>query len=142
MSASPRMSRRAVTAFHLDHNIARDLVLALRLLGHDAVTARDLGLERADDDLHLTAATDAGRIFVTYNRNDFIALHRVWQRWSRRWGASERHGGILILSQNRPLSVAEEARVLDELVVAQAVTGELYEYLKPPAARWRRELVP
>lgn len=141
MSASPRTSHRAVTAFHLDHNIARDLAPALQLLGHDAVTARDLGLERADDDLHLTAATDAGRILVTYNRKDFITLHRVWHRWSRRWGASERHGGILILSQNRPLPIMDEARLLDEFVGRQPVAGELYEYLKPPVARWRRELV-
>ena len=62
--------------FLLDHNVSRRLVGELHLLGHDAETARDLGLGRADDDQLLTAATDAGRVLVTHNGQDFRALHR------------------------------------------------------------------
>ena len=128
--------------FLLDHNVSRRLVSELHLLGHDAETARDLGLGRADDDQLLTAATDAGRVLVTHNGQDFRALHRAWHRWSRRWGAREAHGGILVLRPQRPeLPVAEAARVLDEAVGRYQLANALFEYTRPPAARWRHEVV-
>ncbi len=123
-----------MASFQLDHNLSRRLAPALRAFGQDCVAARDLGLEGADDDIQLTTATDAGRILVTHNRKDFIALHRAWRRWSRHWGVTERHGGILVLLPQKP-----ELPILDEVVAGHAIAGELHEYLRPPGARWRHE---
>ncbi len=135
------MNRRAVASFLLDHNVSRHLLPPLRRLGHDALSARDLGLDRVDDDILLTVATDAGRILVTHNGGDFIVLHRVWRRWSRRWGAREEHAGILILPQRPALPTPETAGVLDALAVRGALANELFEYRKPPASHWRQEVV-
>lgn len=129
--------------FFLDHNVSHRLAPALRRLGHDVVTARDLGLEGADDDQQLTAATDAARVLVTHNRKDFIALHRAWHRWSRRWGVEAAHGGILVLLPQKPeLPVAAAARALDEAITRYRVANELLEYTRPPLPRWRHAVVP
>ena len=126
--------------FQLDHNLSHRLAPELRALGHGCVTARDLGLEGADDDLHLTTATDAGRILVTHNRRDFIALHRVWHRWSRRWGAGERHAGILVLLPQKPeLSELAAAQALDAIASRTVLVNQLYEYTRPPQSQWRHE---
>ncbi len=63
--------------FYLDHNVSLHLAPALIALGHDVATARDLGLTGADDDIHLSTATDDSRILVTHDRQDFVLLHRA-----------------------------------------------------------------
>lgn len=69
--------------FHLDHNVSRQIAELLRVAGHDVVTARELRLEEADDDVHLLAALRDDRVFVTHNGHDFILLHYAWRRWTR-----------------------------------------------------------
>jgi len=53
----------------------------LKSLGHDVLTARSLGLSRADDSELLLAASREGRIFVTRDR-DFGGLIFVEQKGS------------------------------------------------------------
>lgn len=127
-----------MAALFLDHNVSLHLVSLLHRRGHDVVTTRDLGLGGADDDIILTTATDQGRVLVTGDRTDFIPLHRVWTRWSRRWGVAARHGGILILPPPSDLPIPEAARVLNERLAGSGVAGELFEYHKPPASRWEQ----
>ena len=135
------MNRRAVASFLLDHNLSRHLLPPLRRLGHDALSARDLGLDRVDDDILLTVATDAGRILVTHNGGDFIVLHRVWRRWSRRRGAREEPAGILILPQRPALPNPDAADALNAIAARGALANELFEYRKPPANHWQRVVV-
>lgn len=114
----------------------------LRIAGHDVVTAVDLGLQRADDDVHLTEAAEAGRILVTYNRDDFILLHRAWQRWSRRWGVHRSHAGILVIPQFPHWQPARAAVEMEGIVRQAPINDELYTYDWQTGTGWRREPPP
>ena len=104
--------------FSFDENVAEQTARVLSDLGHDVLTARQLRSKGIDDARQLALAVRFGRILVTYNRTDFLLLHRAWRLWSHDWGVSDRarHGGILILPQP-PLLVADRAALLlDQLV--------------------------
>jgi hypothetical protein len=63
----------------------------LRRRGIDAVSVHDLALanQGTPDETHLANATEAGRVLVTYDREDF-------QRWDAHWRAAGRtHAGIV-----------------------------------------------
>ena len=45
---------------YADHNIALPLVRLLRNRHHMVITARDIGLDHARDDLHLLTAAERG----------------------------------------------------------------------------------
>ncbi|HEX5506266.1 MAG TPA: DUF5615 family PIN-like protein [Thermomicrobiales bacterium] len=128
--------------FHLDHNVSMALTALLRAAGHDTVTAGDLGLQRADDDVHLAEAAEAGRIFVTHNRTDFVLLHRAWHRWSRRWGVHRPHAGILVIPQAPHLQPAQAAVEVEGIVRQAPISGELYIYDWQAGTGWRREPAP
>ncbi len=127
--------------FYLDHNVSLHLVPALIALGHDAATARDLGLTGADDDMHLTTASDDGRILVTHDRQDFVLLHRAWHRWSRRWGVTAAHAGILVIPQAPRLPLPDAARELDR-AAGWPLANELLIYRRGHLRLWSRDLVP
>jgi predicted nuclease of predicted toxin-antitoxin system len=59
--------------FLLDQDVYALTIRFLRELGHDVVTAADLGLSRAPDTDLLIRATQDGRIFVTRDK-DFGGL--------------------------------------------------------------------
>lgn len=96
--------------FHFDHNVSCQTAELLRTAGHNGVTARALGLEEADDDVHLLTASRDDRIFVTHNGHDFILLHYAWRRWARCRHIAQPHAGILVVSQVPHLSPVEAAR--------------------------------
>jgi hypothetical protein len=67
-----------VARLFADEDFPLGTVEVLRSLGHDAVTTRDAGLANrgtSDPDI-LRAATAEGRAVLTYNRIDFMRLHR------------------------------------------------------------------
>jgi len=106
-----------VAAFYTDHNVARAVAELLRVAGHVAVTARDLGLEEASDDEQLLTAAQHDRIFVTHNESDFILLHDAWQRWSATWGVPAQHAGILIIPQGRKYGIDWDARQISQEIL-------------------------
>ena len=53
----------------------RDLLLELRSAGHDVITANEAGLRTGQDKEILLAATNDGRIVMTFNADDFAKLH-------------------------------------------------------------------
>src|SRR5215218_8020210 len=65
-----------MAAFLADQNFEDEVVAALMALGHDALTARAVGLDRAADHALLTAATADGRAVLTHDR-DFRSLHQA-----------------------------------------------------------------
>lgn len=88
----------------LDEDVPPKAGEVARGLGLDVVSVHDLGrLAWADDDQLRAAAAD-GRIFVTYNRNDFL-------HWTVEFFRAGRpHAGVLILSRtvarDRPERIA------------------------------------
>lgn len=137
--------------FHLDHNVSNRIATVLRDHGHDVVTAWDLGLMGADDDVHLSVATDDRRVLVTQNKDDFILLHRAWRRWSALWRAANLqaginvvpypHTGILIIPQSPHMTPDEAAMAVHHLILLSAVSldDELYRYDWQTGQGWVRE---
>ena len=124
--------------FQLDHNVSRQIADLLRFRGHDVVTARELGLEDAADDVHLLAAIQDGRIFVTHNRADFVLLHYAWRRWTRVWRLTQPHSGILVVPQPPHLPPAEVANELNHIQAGVSLVDELYEYEWQTRRAWVR----
>ena len=81
---------------YLDENVPVVLGRMLAEEGVDCITARDAGNLSLSDDDHLTFATAAHRILVTFDCQDFQALVTRWQQTGRS------HAGI-ILSKPHPL---------------------------------------
>ncbi len=65
--------------FYSNENIAAQLVLELRRLGHDVLTSLDAGNANAavPDDVVLAFAAGQGRILLSHNRLHFLRLHRT-----------------------------------------------------------------
>ena len=76
-----------------NENLAIDLVEALRQFNHDILSSYDAGQanQGIPDDEVLKYATLNDRSVITFNRDDFVALHRN--------GVS--HAGIIICKDDR-----------------------------------------
>jgi hypothetical protein len=118
-----------VAAFYLDEDVARAIDYELRILGHNIVNVRDLGLKGELDAVHLANAAQQSRVLVTRNRHDFENLHAAWQHWSWLWAVTPlpEHRGVLVIPDWwRPLEAAQE---LDSFVTAGTpLTNSLYRY--------------
>lgn len=64
---------------YTNENLAAELVEALQQLGYDVLTSYEAGNanQGIPDDQVLAAATADKRCVVTFNRDDFVALHRA-----------------------------------------------------------------
>jgi predicted nuclease of predicted toxin-antitoxin system len=102
--------------FYLDEDIPATAATAARGLGLDAVHASDIDPTPRPDHAHLAAAAAAGRIVVTYNRDDFLALTRD------AFAAGRPHAGLIILTHKLPRTAARVAHALHRWAVAAAVT--------------------
>lgn len=70
----------------------------LRAAGHLIYVTTELGLDGADDDVHLARATELGAVPASQNQSDFDPLHDEWQKLGRR------HAGLLV-SRQLPIGV-------------------------------------
>ena len=61
---------------YADEDFALDVVVVLRLLGHDVVTTQEDGRQGTSDTGILARAHALGRAVLTYNRRHFERLHR------------------------------------------------------------------
>ncbi len=124
-----------MASFYLDHNVGREVAAYLRFAGHDVRTAREIRTERAGDDEHLAIAYQNGWIFITHNIDDFELLHDAWRRWSRLWGVSVLHPGILVLEPG--LDEGQIATLIDQQFRSGVtIAGELHMWR--PRRGWRR----
>lgn len=75
--------------FYSNENIALQVVVELRRLGHDVLTSLDAGRANfaVPDSAVLAFATAEGRLVLTRNRRHFLQLHR---------SRSESHAGIVL----------------------------------------------
>lgn len=107
--------------FYANENLAAELVNELRRLGYDVLTSREAGNANQgvpDNEVLSTAAVD-GRCVVTFNRDDFLALHRQGME----------HGGIVVCKDD-PDRIGL-AKVLHEyLVTQQSLHNRLIRVLK------------
>jgi hypothetical protein len=67
-----------VARFYTNENIALQVVLELRRLGHDVLTSLDAGRANASvpDSEVLAFATSENRVLLSHNRRHFLNMHR------------------------------------------------------------------
>jgi Domain of unknown function (DUF5615) len=98
-----------VARFYSNENIARQVVLELRRLGHDVLTSLEAGNANAavPDSEVLSFASSQQRILLTHNRRHFMQLHL------RR---TESHSGIVLCTFDADF--AGQASRIDAAVTA------------------------
>ena len=114
---------------YFDHAVSADVARLLRYRGHYTVTARDIGMDSAKDDVHLLLAWQRGWIFVTHDEGDFTLLHDAWRRWAQAWQVAPipQHPGILIIPQ--PWPAPDPAQELGRFLQSSPpLANELYRY--------------
>ena len=77
--------------FYLDEDISPKVAEALRKLGVDGISAHEAEMTGASDEEQLDFAAGGGRCLVTFNRNDFIMLTRLYLDSNRG------HCGVIIV---------------------------------------------
>ncbi|WP_008316112.1 DUF5615 family PIN-like protein [Leptolyngbya sp. PCC 6406] len=95
--------------FYANENLAAELVETLQQLGHDVLTSYEAGNanQRIPDDQVLTTATTDGRAVLTFNRDDFLALHR----------SGVDHSGIVVCKDDS--NIGDLGKVLHDYLTAQ-----------------------
>jgi hypothetical protein len=77
--------------FYLDENMSPKMADIARRLGIDAVSAHDVNMTGTTDEEQLDFAARQGRRLVTFNRDDFIELSRMYL------DAGRAHSGVIIV---------------------------------------------
>jgi predicted nuclease of predicted toxin-antitoxin system len=95
--------------FYANENLTAELVETLQQLGHDVLTSYKAGNanQRIPDDQVLATAAADGRAVLTFNRDDFLALHR----------SGVDHSGIVVCKDDS--SIGDLAKVLHDYLTAQ-----------------------
>jgi hypothetical protein len=85
-----------VAAFYADECFHLAVVEALRQHGHDVLTAFDAGQanQSIPDEAVMALATKLGRVVLTLNRRQFIALH----------DRNPQHMGIVVCTEDQDVS--------------------------------------
>lgn len=114
-----------MAALYADENYPLGIVEHLRALGHDIVTAPEVGSagRAVPDDEVLSFAAESRRAMITHNRLHFIRLHR---------DTAGRHSGVIVCTYD-PDELRQAQRV-DAAIreVASALTGKLLRVYRPP----------
>lgn len=98
--------REQALAYYFDDDSTDDAVVrGLKGLGIDAVTSDECNNRGLRDDAHLEFAATVGRVLVTANIRDYMAIHSAW------WEAQRIHAGIVLVRQQR-WNVGERVRRL------------------------------
>jgi hypothetical protein len=105
-----------------DEDFTLQVVVELRALGHDVLTVQEAGrgnqrIEGADV---LAFATGQGRSVLTFNRRDFIYLHRM----------ASRHGGIFVCTRDRD-ATALAPRIHREILARLSLEDQLVRITRP-----------
>jgi hypothetical protein len=82
--------------FFTDEDMHGPIAPALRNVGIDAVSTPEVNRLGEPDEAQLKWSTSEGRVLVTFNIGDFLALHTSWL------GAGVSHSGIVVSAQ-RPI---------------------------------------
>jgi Domain of unknown function (DUF5615) len=112
-----------VARFYSNENIALQVVMELRRLGHDVVTSREAGKANAaiPDPEVLAFAAAEDRILLSHNLRHFLQLPHC---------RTERHGGIVLCTFDPDFS--GQARRIHESIAASAeLTDQLVRVNRP-----------
>ncbi len=103
--------------FYSNENFAIDIVQILRSYGHDVLTSYEAGqANQGIPDLEvLIFATNQNRVLMTFNRDDFIELHR----------SGINHSGIIVCKDDRDYE--GQAKFVNDFLQSQ--TTELSDRL-------------
>ncbi len=95
-----------MASFYTNENFPVRIAHYLREMGHDVLTSSESGKanQRIPDEDVLDFAAKAGRIVLTLNRRDFIAIHEK----------SSAHAGIIVCTHNP--DAREQAEQIDAVV--------------------------
>lgn len=110
------MNDQLFLRFYLDRHVDERFARTLRHRGYDAVTTREVGNERADDEEQLAWAANDGRVVLTSDLADFPRLATEW------FLAGRNHAGIVVMVQ--PSRVAYRTLVRRLLRLADALTAD------------------
>ena len=107
--------------FYTNENLSAVLVHALRDFGYDVLTSYEAGRanQRIPDERVLKDATADRRCVVTFNRDDFVALHR----------SGVAHAGIVVCKDDRELQ-AQAQCLQDFLKLQQGLAGRCIRVLR------------
>jgi hypothetical protein len=108
---------------YADENFSYPVVVELRRLGHDVLTAQEAGQanQGIKDPAVLAFAITGSRAVLTFNRRHFIRLHRQAQP----------HHGILVCTRDDDI-VALAARIDRVLTNYPSLDDQLLRINKPP----------
>jgi predicted nuclease of predicted toxin-antitoxin system len=106
-----------VARFYSNENFAIDIVQILRSYGHDILTSYEAGqANQGIPDLEvLIFATNQNRVLMTFNRDDFIELHR----------SGINHSGIIVCKDDHDYE--GQAKFVNDFLQSQ--TTELSDRL-------------
>ena len=118
LSAKTRRYKR-MASLYADENGSYRLVEALRLLGHDVLTAHEAGQanQRIPDAAVLAYATADGRSLLTNNRRDFRKLHIQ----------SSAHGGIIAFTKDDDAAARIDHAIQDHY----PISGKFIQVYRP-----------
>lgn len=108
---------------YANENFPKQVVNALRRLGHDVLTTNEAGTanQAVPDEEVLAYARQQDRAVLTLNRRDFIKLHR----------STPGHAGIVICT--RDSDIERQARQIDDaLTGVSSLVGKLLRVNRPP----------
>jgi len=75
---------------YLDADVHKRLALELRRRGYDAISAREVGMDKASDPEQLAFAVSEKRALLSFNVRDFVLLH------SRYVAEGKVHYGVIV----------------------------------------------
>lgn len=105
-----------------DEDVHQELVEHLRALGHDVVTAREVGRANLGipDPEVLAFAVAQGRTLLTRNRSDFHRLHRLHPD----------HEGIITFTDDPDLPALAQ-RIHDAITALDTLSRQLIRVIRP-----------
>ena len=107
--------------FYSNENLSSILVNELRRLGYDVLTSYEAGKanQKIPDALVLAEATANNRCLITFNRDDFVELHR----------SGVEHAGIVVCKEDRN-RLGQALALHQYLMTQQTLQNRLIRVLK------------
>lgn len=88
--------------FLLDEDLSPEVAAIARGLGLEVLSVHEVGRTGYDDEAQLRFSAAEGRIFVTRNRDDFIALTKTF------YATNQPHYGVLLVPRSLPNQQAKK----------------------------------